>query len=82
MREEGLRVDYERLPGTLGVFSHRLNAALTYTIYVTVTDEQAPIPGVYSRIEERVYQALKRDSSDVGFVFNCQMGRGRTTTGM
>ncbi|KAK4050677.1 hypothetical protein OIV83_003403 [Microbotryomycetes sp. JL201] len=61
MREEGIKVEYERLP---------------------VTDEQAPIPGVYSRIEERVSIALTRNSDDIGFVFNCQMGRGRTTTGM
>ncbi|ORY84702.1 inositol hexakisphosphate-domain-containing protein [Leucosporidium creatinivorum] len=61
MRQEGLQVDYERLP---------------------VTDEQAPIPGVYTRIEERVSSALRSNPDDTGFVFNCQMGRGRTTTGM
>lgn len=38
-----------------------------------VTDEQAPIPGVYTRIEERVTSALKRNPDDTGFVFNCQM---------
>ncbi|KAM0753591.1 hypothetical protein T439DRAFT_322487 [Meredithblackwellia eburnea MCA 4105] len=48
-----------------------------------VTDEQAPIPGVFSTIEERVSNALTNTSSDsLGFVFSCQMGRGRTTTGM
>lgn len=80
MRQEGLHVDYERLP---------------------VTDEQAPIPGVYTRIEERVSNALRGNADNTGFVFNCQMasllcsfshlrvltytssqGRGRTTTGM
>lgn len=54
MREEGLQVDYERLP---------------------VTDEQAPIPGVYTRIEERVSNALKHNPDDTGLVFNCQMVR-------
>lgn len=52
MRQEGLQVDYERLP---------------------VTDEQAPIPGVYTRIEERVSSALRSNLDDTGFVFNCQM---------
>lgn len=50
-----------------------------------VTDEQAPIPGVFSRLEQRVSDALKSRSKDepgVHLVFNCQMGRGRTTTGM
>ncbi|KAK4055018.1 hypothetical protein OIO90_003359 [Microbotryomycetes sp. JL221] len=61
MREEGIKVDYERLP---------------------VTDEQAPIPGVYSRIEQRVSQAVSSGQDEIGLVFNCQMGRGRTTTGM
>lgn len=48
-----------------------------------VTDEQAPIPGVYSRIEERVSAAMQRyGEGKVDFANNCQMGRGRTTTGM
>ncbi|GAA5953720.1 hypothetical protein JCM8115_004129 [Rhodotorula mucilaginosa] len=48
-----------------------------------VTDEQAPIPGIFSRIEQRVSTALTgRDKENVGCAWNCQMGRGRTTTGM
>lgn len=45
-----------------------------------VTDEQAPIPGVFAKLEERVEAALHH--SEVSMAFNCQMGRGRTTTAM
>jgi protein-tyrosine phosphatase len=45
-----------------------------------VTDEQAPIPRVFARLEERVADALQH--ADVAMAFNCQMGRGRTTTAM
>ncbi|MBW0461895.1 hypothetical protein O181_001610 [Austropuccinia psidii MF-1] len=50
-----------------------------------VTDEQAPIPVIFSRLEQRVSQALEpkaEDNRSAHLVFNCQMGRGRTTTGM
>jgi protein-tyrosine phosphatase len=40
-----------------------------------ITDEQAPIPKVFDEIA-RIVMA----SEDI--IFNCQMGRGRTTTGM
>ena len=43
------------------------------------TDEQAPLPGVFTQILHRVRSGLE---SNADFVFNCQMGRGRTTTGM
>ncbi|CAO1618211.1 unnamed protein product [Sympodiomycopsis kandeliae] len=46
---------------------------------VAVTDEQAPVPTVFSEIERRVLKALSTGSATA---FNCQMGRGRTTTGM
>lgn len=46
-----------------------------------VTDEQAPIPAVMSRIEERVSNGLNKQHA-TQFAWNCQMGRGRTTTGM
>ncbi|PWN22032.1 hypothetical protein BCV69DRAFT_281942 [Microstroma glucosiphilum] len=53
---------------------------------VAVTDEQAPVPAVFSEIEQRVLKALKDDNGGHGghsiTAFNCQMGRGRTTTGM
>lgn len=45
-----------------------------------VTDEQSPIPHVFARLEERVEEAFTRD--EVALAFNCQMGRGRTTTAM
>jgi len=43
------------------------------------TDEQAPLPGVFTQLLHRVRNGLE---SNADFVFNCQMGRGRTTTGM
>jgi hypothetical protein len=43
------------------------------------TDEQAPLPGALSQLLERVTSAYESAGE---FVFNCQMGRGRTTTGM
>lgn len=46
---------------------------------VAVTDEQAPIPAVFHEMEERVLKALRLGAA---CVWNCQMGRGRTTTGM
>jgi hypothetical protein len=42
--------------------------------------EQVPIPMVFAGLEQRIRQSLSRGSS--AFAFNCQMGRGRTTTGM
>ncbi|KAI8980087.1 inositol hexakisphosphate-domain-containing protein [Trametes punicea] len=48
---------------------------------VAVTDEQAPLPGALSQLLMRVRSGLECGRA-VDFVFNCQMGRGRTTTGM
>ncbi|KAL1914564.1 uncharacterized protein VTP21DRAFT_8189 [Calcarisporiella thermophila] len=45
---------------------------------IPITDEQAPIPLVFDQLVERIKGLGKGD--DV--LFNCQMGRGRTTTGM
>ena len=45
---------------------------------VPITDEQAPIPRVFDILLQRV---LNR-GFDADMVFNCQMGRGRTTTGV
>ena len=43
------------------------------------TDEQAPLPSALAQL----YNRVKCGYSKAGdFVFNCQMGRGRTTTGM
>lgn len=47
---------------------------------IAVTDEQAPLPEALTVIINRVRESLDDDSVD--YVFNCQMGRGRTTTGM
>ncbi|KCV69402.1 hypothetical protein H696_03833 [Fonticula alba] len=51
-----------------------------------VTDEQAPMPHVFDMLFERVI-SQQLDSLELGthrdeFIFNCQMGRGRTTTAM
>ncbi|KAF8577784.1 hypothetical protein K439DRAFT_1417887 [Ramaria rubella] len=46
---------------------------------IPITDEQAPLPSALSQLLERVNSSLN-DAGDL--VFNCQMGRGRTTTGM
>ncbi|PKI83269.1 hypothetical protein MVES_002830 [Malassezia vespertilionis] len=46
---------------------------------VAITDEQAPVPQVFSQLEDRVQRAIDTRSMTV---FNCQMGRGRTTSGM
>ncbi|KAK7690552.1 hypothetical protein QCA50_005650 [Cerrena zonata] len=46
---------------------------------IAVTDEQAPLPAALSQMVQRVKDSLSKGSD---FVFNCQMGRGRTTTGM
>jgi Inositol hexakisphosphate len=43
------------------------------------TDEQAPLPEALSQLLERVTSTYE---SAEDFIFNCQMGRGRTTTGM
>ncbi|KAF8628035.1 hypothetical protein AX15_004150 [Amanita polypyramis BW_CC] len=46
---------------------------------VAITDEQAPLPGALSQLLERIRTGLSQAGD---FIFNCQMGRGRTTTGM
>ncbi|KAG9015211.1 hypothetical protein FRB94_004330 [Tulasnella sp. JGI-2019a] len=46
---------------------------------VAITDEQAPLPAALSQLVQRVKLALQ--DGDV-IIQNCQMGRGRTTTGM
>ncbi|KAF8825263.1 hypothetical protein HHX47_DHR7000589 [Lentinula edodes] len=46
---------------------------------VAITDEQAPLPGALTQLLDRI----RTNMSEAGdFIFNCQMGRGRTTTGM
>ncbi|KAH6913140.1 inositol hexakisphosphate-domain-containing protein [Coprinopsis sp. MPI-PUGE-AT-0042] len=46
---------------------------------VAITDEQAPLPNALSQVLSVVESGL---SVAGDFIFNCQMGRGRTTTGM
>lgn len=45
---------------------------------IPVTDEQSPIP----RIFDDLLRIIKSTPPRTHFMFNCQMGRGRTTTGM
>ncbi|KAG7089324.1 hypothetical protein E1B28_011021 [Marasmius oreades] len=46
---------------------------------VAITDEQAPLPEALSLLLDRIRYGLPKAGD---FIFNCQMGRGRTTTGM
>ncbi|KAF8199666.1 inositol hexakisphosphate-domain-containing protein [Pholiota molesta] len=46
---------------------------------IAITDEQAPLPDALSHLLQRMRKGLP-EAGD--FIFNCQMGRGRTTTGM
>ncbi|KAF8071749.1 inositol hexakisphosphate-domain-containing protein [Lyophyllum atratum] len=46
---------------------------------IAITDEQAPLPDALWQLLERVRAGLSQAGD---FIFNCQMGRGRTTTGM
>ncbi|KIJ51469.1 hypothetical protein M422DRAFT_157971 [Sphaerobolus stellatus SS14] len=46
---------------------------------IPVTDEQAPLPTALAQIFDRVKNTLGYAGD---MIFNCQMGRGRTTTGM
>lgn len=43
------------------------------------TDEQAPLPDALFQLLNRVRLGYSQAGD---FIFNCQMGRGRTTTGM
>ncbi|RKP01076.1 hypothetical protein CXG81DRAFT_12437 [Caulochytrium protostelioides] len=43
-----------------------------------ITDEQAPIPDVF----DAFLRAFLEQAPDMNTMFNCQMGRGRTTTGL
>ncbi|OCF37043.1 hypothetical protein I316_00947 [Kwoniella heveanensis BCC8398] len=48
-------------------------------VRVAITDEQAPLPVTLQVLVDRIAAGLDQGTD---FVFNCQMGRGRTTTGM
>ncbi len=45
---------------------------------IPITDEQSPIPRVFDQLVDRL---LTMDS-DTDAIFNCQQGRGRTSTGL
>ncbi|KAJ8748544.1 hypothetical protein K2173_003445 [Erythroxylum novogranatense] len=45
---------------------------------VPITDEKAPEEGDFDTLVDRIYKADFKTQ----IIFNCQMGRGRTTTGM
>ena len=51
---------------------------------IPITDEQAPLPSVIDELYHLIVSKNRIDSQGdpVNLVFNCQMGRGRTTTGM
>ena len=51
----------------------------TCNLYHAQTDEQAPLPDALSQLLDRVRLGYSQAGD---FIFNCQMGRGRTTTGM
>ena len=44
---------------------------------IPITDEQAPIPAAFDQLLK-----LIETNPEADYCFNCQMGRGRTTTGM
>ncbi|KAG8748240.1 hypothetical protein FRC10_007629 [Ceratobasidium sp. 414] len=46
---------------------------------LAITDEQAPLPDALDQLVHRVEAGLQVAGD---LIFNCQMGRGRTTTGM
>ncbi|KAG8213255.1 inositol hexakisphosphate-domain-containing protein [Butyriboletus roseoflavus] len=46
---------------------------------VAITDEQAPLPDALYQLLDRIRLGYSQAGD---FIFNCQMGRGRTTTGM
>ena len=50
---------------------------VTY-VRIPITDEQAPIPLVFDELEK----TIRNIENPCKLMFNCQMGRGRTTTGM
>ncbi len=57
------------------------SVTMILTFSLAQTDEQAPLPGALSQLLMRVCTGLQ-SGRPADFVFNCQMGRGRTTSGM
>lgn len=75
MVSEGYRVDYARV-AVVRIFFPKPRCCHSFP---EQTDEQAPLPVALSQLLERVRSGLDKAGD---FVFNCQMGRGRTTSGM
>ncbi|KAJ3194957.1 hypothetical protein HDU67_004541, partial [Dinochytrium kinnereticum] len=49
---------------------------------IPITDEQAPIPDVFDQLIDRILDPSHPSPLPHDAIFNCQMGRGRTTTGI
>lgn len=81
-RGEGCeKIDFLRVPvyGIFLPYSKESNQTPTQICFLLFsTDEQAPIPEVFDIVHQRALRA----TDDTALVFNCQMGRGRTTTAM
>lgn len=69
-----LQIDYGRVAIVSHLRTIRLNG-----LQPCQTDEQAPLPGALWQLLNRIRTGLSQAGD---FIFNCQMGRGRTTTGM
>lgn len=69
-------IEVETIQTPVQVFGHLVKTgALGEYHRLPITDEQAPIPEVFDYVNGLVKGNPKGD-----FVYNCQMGRGRTTT--
>jgi len=49
---------------------------------VPITDETAPDEGDFDQLVAELRETALALTDETALVFNCQMGRGRTTTGM
>lgn len=61
------------------VLRHKKSPDTSPYCRIPITDEQAPLPATFDAITDFLETAHSSSSS---FIFNCQMGRGRTTTGI
>eukprot|EP01029_Cantina_marsupialis_P007753 TRINITY_DN1879_c1_g3_i2.p1 TRINITY_DN1879_c1_g3~~TRINITY_DN1879_c1_g3_i2.p1 ORF type:complete len:1139 (-),score=419.55 TRINITY_DN1879_c1_g3_i2:173-3589(-) len=69
--------DSVRTPADVYANARRRGFNIKY-VRIPITDEQAPL---VSRMEKLV-EVASNAAVDTPLIFNCQMGRGRTTTGM
>lgn len=70
-----VREAYELVNATEGA------PAVTY-VRVPITDETAPDEGDFDQLVAELRETALALTDETALVFNCQMGRGRTTTGM